>query len=96
MNSYSSLHAFSNLVDTFLYCGDWGGQIGTALFSLVPRLLRSYLHSSLGMRLNIGYTTTTKRFSTYTLRGRSSSSVSAKPLSGSGITGLYHSNVVYG
>ena len=53
MNSYSSLHAFSNLVDTFLYCGDWGGQIGTALFSLVPRLLRSYLHSSLGMRLSI-------------------------------------------
>ena len=42
---------------------------------------------------NIGYTTTTKRFSAYTLRGRSPSSVSAKPLSGSGITGLYHSNV---
>ena len=38
----------------------------------------------------IGYTTTTKRFSAYTLRGRSPSSVSAKPLSRSGITGLYH------
>ena len=42
--------------------------------------------------INIGYTITTKRFSAYTLRGRSPSSVSAKPLSGSGITGLYHSN----
>ena len=45
---------------------------------------------------NIGYTTTMKRFSAYTLRGRSPRSVSAKPLSGSGKTGLYHSNVVYG
>ena len=42
---------------------------------------------------NIGYTTTTKRFSAYTLRGQSPSNVSAKPLSGSGITDLYHSNV---
>ena len=31
----------------------------------------------------MGYTATTKRFSGYTLRGRSPSSVSAKPLSGS-------------
>ena len=36
-------------------------------------------------RTNIGYITTMKRFS-----------VSIKPLSRSGITGLYHSNVVYG
>ena len=43
----------------------------------------------------IGYTTPTQRFSAYTLQGRSPSSVSTKPLSGSGITGLYHSNVVY-
>ena len=49
-----------------------------------------------GHATHIGYTTTTKRFSAYTLRGRSPSSVSAKPLSGSGITDLYHSNVVYG
>ncbi len=41
-------------------------------------------------KINIGYTMTMKRFSEYTLRERSPSSVSTKPLSGSSITGLYH------
>ena len=37
---------------------------------------------------------TTKRFSTYTPQGQSPSSASDKPLSRSGITSLYHSNIV--
>ena len=44
---------------------------------------------------NIGYTTTMKRISANTLQGQSPNSLSTKPLSGSGITALYHSNGVY-
>ena len=44
---------------------------------------------------NIRHTTNSKRFSTCTLQGQSPSSASDKPLSRSGITGLYHSNIVY-
>ena len=45
---------------------------------------------------NISHAMNSKRFSAYTLQGQSPSSASNKPLSRSGITSLYHSNIVYG